>query len=93
VQSDKLPAANPLKLYVAIFEPYIKERLIKWVAQWNKEQGDKFGNIVIVADLAQSDVAAVFFWEGTTHPRYFHLGLCTTSTVPNLNSTRLLCTS
>jgi len=61
-QSDKLPAANPLKLYVAIFEPYIKERLIKWVTQWNKEQGARYGQIEIVADLAQSDVAAVFFW-------------------------------
>lgn len=60
--SDKLPAANPLKLYVAIYEPYVKERFIKWVSQWNKEQAAKYGSLEIVSELEQSDVAAAFFW-------------------------------
>lgn len=75
LESDKLPAANPLKLYVAIQEPYIKERLVKWVAQWNKEQGAKYGNIEIVPELAQSDVAAVFFWGGDDSLGVLPLGL------------------
>lgn len=62
LQSDKLPAANPLKLYVAIQEPYIRKRLLNWAEQWNKEHGSKYGAIEIVPDLAQSDIAAVFFW-------------------------------
>lgn len=60
--TDKLPAANPLKLFIGIHEPYIKERMIKWVAQWNNEQAAKYGQIQIVSDLDQSDVAAAFFW-------------------------------
>jgi hypothetical protein len=60
--SDKLPSANPLKLYVAIQEPYLKERLIKWISQWNKDLAAKYGSIEIVSELEQSDVAAVFFW-------------------------------
>src|SRR6185369_4677070 len=60
--SDKLPAANPLKLYVAIQEPYVKERFLKWVTQWNKEQAAKYGSVEIVSELEQSDVAAAFFW-------------------------------
>jgi hypothetical protein len=75
LQSDKLPDANPLKLYVAIFEPYIKKRLIDWVGQWNKEQGAKYGQIDIVPDLAQSDVAAVFFWGADEGLGVFPLAL------------------
>jgi hypothetical protein len=60
--SDKLPAANPLKVYVGIHEPYVKDRFIKWVSQWNKEQAAKYGSVEIVSELEQSDVAAAFFW-------------------------------
>ncbi len=61
-ETERLPVVDPLRLYVAIAEPYIQERLVKWVGQWNKEQGEKYGEIVVVADLAQAHVAAVFFW-------------------------------
>ena len=60
--SDKLPAANPLKLFVAIHEPSIKDRVVAWVDRWNREQAVRYGRIEIVPDLAQADVAAVFFW-------------------------------
>ena len=66
--STTLPAANPLKLYVAIQEPSLKQRLIKWVGQWNKEQAAKYGSVEIVSDLDQSDVAAVFFWGEEDSP-------------------------
>lgn len=60
--STKLPETNPLKLFVGIREPYIRERMVKWVSEWNKEQGAKHGQIEIVADLDQSDVAVAFYW-------------------------------
>ena len=66
--SDKLPAANPLKLYLAIHEPSLKQRFINWVGRWNKEQAAKYGSIEIVSDLDQSDVAAVFFWGEEDSP-------------------------
>ena len=66
--SAKLPAANPLRLYVAIQEPSLKQRLIHWAGQWNKEQGAKYGTVEIVSDLDQSDLAAVFFWGEEDSP-------------------------
>ncbi|HEY3581953.1 MAG TPA: hypothetical protein VGK82_15465, partial [Pyrinomonadaceae bacterium] len=66
--SKTLPAANPLKLYVAIQEPSLKQRVIKWAGQWNKEQAAKYGSVEIVSDLDQSDVAAVFFWGEEDSP-------------------------
>ncbi|HJT67135.1 MAG TPA: hypothetical protein VJ749_11810 [Pyrinomonadaceae bacterium] len=60
--SDELPATDPLKLYVAIHEPSINDRVIAWVDRWNKEQAAKYGRIEIAQELAQADVAAVFFW-------------------------------
>ena len=66
--SAKLPAANPLKLYVAIQEPSVKQRLIHWAGQWNREQGARYGAVEFVSDLDQSDLAAVFFWGEEDSP-------------------------
>lgn len=66
--SNTLPAANPLKLYVAIQEPSVKQQLINWARRWNKEQGAKYGSVEIVSDLDQSDVAAAFFWGEEDSP-------------------------
>ena len=66
--SNTLPAANPLKLYIAIHEPSLKQRMINWAARWNKEQGARYGRVEIVSDLDQSDLAAVFFWGEEDSP-------------------------
>ena len=66
--ANTLPAANPLKLYVAIQEPSVKQRLLNWAGQWNKEQAAKYGSVEIVSDLDQSDLAAVFFWGEEDSP-------------------------
>src|SRR5690242_9245730 len=66
--STTLPAANPLKLYVAIQEPSVKQQLINWARRWNKEQGAKYGSVEIVSHLDQSDVAAAFFWGEEDSP-------------------------
>lgn len=62
LDNAKLPLAVPLKLYLAIQEPYVKQRIVKWIAQWNKYDGKKYGQIETVDDLAQADLSAVFFW-------------------------------
>lgn len=42
-ESDKLPATDPLRIYFSIKQPNVKKRFVKWVDQWNKEQGEKYG--------------------------------------------------
>ena len=70
VADAKLPLAQPLKLYLAIQEPYVKQRFVKWIEQWNKLDGKKYGQIETVDDLAQADLSAVFFW-GTDEGAFF----------------------
>ncbi|HEX8491526.1 MAG TPA: hypothetical protein VF658_01675 [Pyrinomonadaceae bacterium] len=60
--SRKLPTINPLKLYLSIEEPHIKDSLVEWVSEWNKEQAAKYGSLEIVPDPAQSDISLVVYW-------------------------------
>jgi hypothetical protein len=58
-ESETLPAATPLKVYLAIELPHIKDRFVDWVGKWNREQAMKYGPLELVADLAHSDIAVV----------------------------------
>ncbi len=61
VDSGNLPTVTPLKLYLAIDLPRIKDCFVDWVSKWNKEQAIKYGPLEIVPDLAQSDVALIAY--------------------------------
>jgi hypothetical protein len=61
-ESGRLPATRPLKIYLSIEQPYVKDRFVNWVGQWNKEQSAKYGPLEIVSDPAQSDLSLVVFW-------------------------------
>lgn len=61
-ESSKLPTTNPLKIYLAIEQPHVKDSLVKWVRRWNKEQAAKYGSIELVSDPAQSDISLVIYW-------------------------------
>ena len=58
-ESNPLPVSGPLKLYLVIDNPGIRDNFIAWVEQWNKDEGKKYGTIEIVPDFAQADVALV----------------------------------
>jgi hypothetical protein len=61
-ESGKLPMSNPLKVFLAIEPPHVKDRFIEWVSRWNKEQAAKYGSIELVPDPAQSDISVVVYW-------------------------------
>ncbi len=59
--SGRLPAANPLKIYITLDPPRTKDDLVKWAGAWNKENASKYGGIEIVSDAAQADVSLVVY--------------------------------
>lgn len=62
VDSVKLPAGDPLKIYLSIPAPQIEKRFLRWVKQWNAYDAQKYGRVEVVSDQAQADISAVFFW-------------------------------
>jgi hypothetical protein len=61
-KDTKLPAANPLRLFLSIQQPNFKKHLIEFVADWNKREGEKQRRIEIVTELSNSDASLVSFW-------------------------------
>ena len=58
----KLPASNPLRLFLSIQQPNLQKHLLEWVAEWNKVEGTKHRRIEIVTELSNSDASLVSFW-------------------------------
>jgi hypothetical protein len=61
-ESKAVPASSPLKLYVSIVDPQIKEGFLAWAGKWNKDKGAKYGALEIVPDLSQADVSLVIYY-------------------------------
>jgi hypothetical protein len=61
-ESSKLPATDPIKIYLAVEQPHVKDSLIEWVSRWNKEPGVKYGSLELVSDSKQSDISLVIYW-------------------------------
>ena len=59
---SKLPPANPLRLFLSIQQPNLKQHFIEWVADWNNREGTKHRRIEIVTELSNSDASLVSFW-------------------------------
>ena len=55
-ESKDLPRGNPLKLYLAIDDDQVSKSIDKWVQQWNRSDGAKYGWIELVSDMAEADV-------------------------------------
>lgn len=60
-QAAALPGSSPLKLYLSVESPGLKDMLVKWVEKWNREQADKYGRIELVSDYGQADVSLITF--------------------------------
>jgi hypothetical protein len=60
-ESEGVPAANPLKIYLAVAEPEVTETFVEWVNTWNKKQAPKYGSVEIVSDFAQSDICLIVY--------------------------------
>lgn len=61
-ESGKFPEASPLKIYVAVVQPYIKDGFAAWVDRWNKKEAAKYGSIEIIPDPAGADISLVTYW-------------------------------
>lgn len=68
VESGKLPAKDPLKLYLALQEPEHVGAMVLWAAKWNNEQAAKHGRIELVDDPTQADVSLVGIWGSSDDP-------------------------
>lgn len=61
------PDAKPIKIYLAIkHNKRAGKDFIKWIEQWNRENSGQFGQIQIVDDLADADIAAVQYQFGVS---------------------------
>lgn len=59
------PVSKPIKIYLAIKHNKSSAKdFNKWVEQWNKTKAAKFGEILVVDDLTDADVAAVQYQFG-----------------------------
>jgi hypothetical protein len=57
-----LPSERPLRLFLAFgLDLKVRDNFVRWVEEWNRGKGKKFGAIRIVADLADAD-AAIARW-------------------------------
>ncbi|MGB7921629.1 MAG: hypothetical protein WCF57_00155 [Pyrinomonadaceae bacterium] len=53
--SSKLPAGTPLKIYMATGEGNgAQRRFAQWIEKWNRGEGQRYGTIEVVSDLAQA---------------------------------------
>ncbi len=61
-ENAKLPAGDSLKIFLAIKRSGSEAKHFeKWVEEWNKEDGDKYGKLEIVKDILKADVVLTQF--------------------------------
>ena len=61
-ENAKFPGGNSLKISLAIKRRGSEaEHFEKWVEEWNKEDGDKYGRLEVVKDIAKADVILTQF--------------------------------
>ncbi|MDQ3063182.1 MAG: hypothetical protein M3R14_10045 [Acidobacteriota bacterium] len=61
-ENAKLPAGDSLKIFQAIKRSGSEaEHFEKWVEEWNKEDGDKYGKLEAVEDISKADVILTQF--------------------------------
>lgn len=63
------PASKPTKIFLAIKHNHGIERdFMDWVAKWNRTQADQYGELQLVTDIEDADIAAVQYQKGTGAP-------------------------
>lgn len=62
------PDLKPIKIFLAIkHNKSASKDFINWVGKWNRTNGNQYGQLQIVDDLADADIAAVQYQFGITH--------------------------
>jgi len=61
-ENAKFPAGNSLKIFLAIKRRGSEaEHFEKWVEEWNREDGDKYGKLEVVKDVSKADIVLTQF--------------------------------
>lgn len=61
-ENAKLPAGDSLKIFLAIKRSGSEAKHFeKWVDEWNKEDGDKYGKLEVVKDVSKAEVILTQF--------------------------------
>jgi len=58
-EKDDLPAASPLKVYLAIGYSNVLEYLVESIESWNQKNGDSYGKLEVVSKLEKADISVV----------------------------------
>jgi len=58
-EKDDLPAASPLKVYLAIGYRNVPAYLVESIDRWNQKNGDSYGKLEVVSKLDQADISVV----------------------------------
>ena len=58
-ETADLPAASPIKLYLAIAYKAVETRLVEWANKWNEKNGDSYGRLELVSNLDHADMLIV----------------------------------
>jgi hypothetical protein len=65
--STRLPLQGPLKVHFTInHNPDLEREFNDWVAEWNRTNGVRYGELQIVSDIEQADIAAIIFKTGAS---------------------------
>jgi len=65
---DSFPDLKPIKIFLSIkHNKSASKDFISWVDKWNRTNGNVYGQLQIVYNLADADIAAVQYQFGTTH--------------------------
>ena len=58
-EKDDLPAASPLKIFLAIGYNNVLEYLVESIDSWNQKNGDSYGKLEVVSKLEKADISIV----------------------------------
>ncbi|HEU4836269.1 MAG TPA: hypothetical protein VFS90_17695 [Pyrinomonadaceae bacterium] len=58
-EKDELPAGSTLKIYPAFVYSNVRESFVESINEWTRKNGDLYGKLEVVSDLAQADISMV----------------------------------
>ena len=58
-EKDDIPAASPLKVYMAIAYTSVQQHLDESLNKWNRKNGAQYGELEFVSELDQADIAII----------------------------------
>ncbi len=58
-EKNDLPAASPLKVFLAVGYSNLPEYLVESINRWNQKNGDSYGKLEVVSKFEQADLSVV----------------------------------